>query len=301
VKYEPARKGGGRGLDHGDARNDKWQTTQGMMSDNLGSQNPSTGGGTSYEQNKMKEFQDDMPLTQALVHMSRGELKQVYTMAARQMGPDGISPMIEAIRDKVQAKSKSAQDLRKALRLVDAQGAGAVDASGLSQALAGYGVQLSELQLVALLSAYDQNGTGHMQYGSFVDDVVAERTGTQHSRRRSSVSDPQVAPELRPQHQGGAMVMTINTGGRPRHVLNTGGGLGRGAVQQLATLSRNTSAPKPVPQGDFADVFSTVKHGRRAGSRGVSAGSDGGQSVGLSNTRSLYFDASKGTYSVQAM
>jgi len=292
VSYKPARRGSNSGIDHGDCRNETWTTTNQRMSEQLDTQAPT---GTAYEQAAAGDGEGG--IFEALKHMGAEDRSRLYNSATRQLGADGATHIIEAVREKVQQKVKSAQDLRRAFRLIDSGSRGVVDPKGLCDTLATYGVQLSEMHLIALVGAYDNECTGAMPYGPFVDDVVAERVGLAQSRRRSSIPGTMTMAcgGEAARHIGGNVV-TVQDGGRTRHILasNT---LGQHGLNQLESMARNCGKANDPDVMD-AEIASFVKYGRRA-SIGGSAVSQ--KQLQPSAGRSLYFDKSRGVFTVQAI
>jgi len=262
---------GSASLDHGDTRNDSWTTTN--RSEFVGS--------------VAKGLAGDEGTLACLGEIGKEQRGKLYKQAAQRIGPEGVVPIINSIRDKVSQKAKGVNDLRRAFRLEDREGRGRVGATAFQTALQSYGLEFSEFQVLALFGAYDKLSDAHIQYSEFVNDVVQECTGLS-SRNATPVNN-----QIQNQNKSGAVVTIVDSNGRKRHVLAA-------ATMTPTVASRLGDLSNPVRK-EIPDAFdSVVKHGRRAGSRG-SSGDSSSKQMPLNRPRALQFDKSTGSYSVQSV
>jgi len=143
----------------GDSREQSWRTTQ-ML---------------SYSRPAGYE---DSAHSQSLVpvewpSMTEDQRRVVYADALKFVTRDGVTYMISAVRAKIEQRiSGGPFALRKAFKYFDRDGSGDIDPDEFLDAMAFFGLQFTERQVMALFGMCDVDGGGSIDYYEFIGRVL---------------------------------------------------------------------------------------------------------------------------------
>eukprot|EP00657_Telonema_sp_P-1_P008832 TRINITY_DN3098_c0_g1_i1.p1 TRINITY_DN3098_c0_g1~~TRINITY_DN3098_c0_g1_i1.p1 ORF type:complete len:137 (+),score=33.01 TRINITY_DN3098_c0_g1_i1:301-711(+) len=105
--------------------------------------------------------------------MTEDARKAIYQQALAHVTPDGVTFMIGAVRSKIEQKTSGGPfALRKAFKYFDRDGSGDIDPDEFFDAMAFFGLQFTERQVMALFGHCDYDGDGTIDYYEFIGQVL---------------------------------------------------------------------------------------------------------------------------------
>merc|ERR1711988_595826 len=103
--------------------------------------------------------------------LDKKERAAVYETAMKKVGTEGTFIIAEAVREKIDQRNQGNMHLRRAFHFFDRDSSSSIDIAEFSDALASFGLQFNEDQILALFATYDRNNTGCINYTDFTSQV----------------------------------------------------------------------------------------------------------------------------------
>jgi len=106
--------------------------------------------------------------------LSKEERKHAYATAVRYVGMGNIKPLIDAFKHKIMCKTGGPTQLSRTFKWFDLDNSGDIDVDEFCQAMVFFGLNFTDMQVLALFAIYDNSLNGSLEYYEFVQKVMAD-------------------------------------------------------------------------------------------------------------------------------
>jgi len=132
---------------------------------------------------------------------TKPERKRMYEQARSKVGEKAVEDILRAVREKVEQRTKGGlAQLNQVFHFFDKDHSASIDVVEFCQAMESFGLQFTEMQMLAVFAVYDTNFSGDIDYTEFSNAMQAEASQGRHAVKAASIM-PWEGLEPPPQEQ----------------------------------------------------------------------------------------------------